>query len=345
MFEIKYKVTASTALTHLIFKSMAKTTGISFIDICKIAQINPSILKDRDTRIPISTKTIETVWESVEKVIEDKNFGLILGKEVAQNYIGGNILLNVMLNCSTVGEAIEKFCKYHAIMADVIQPKLKMHNDFACLYFKWGIPKPDIKISKHISEALLYAGSSMLRAITDKKSIISEVRFEQPRPENISEYNRIFNAPIVFEQCRDELVIERRNFDLHVEFANPEFLETLEQFALKLLERLYSHKTWSNKVISLISNLLMRGKKVDIETISSNLAISTRNLQNKLKEEGTTYQKILDNVRKEIALDYLKKDEITIVDIAFLLGFSEQSSFNHAFKRWTGATPKEYRKK
>ncbi len=345
MVEIKHKISVSTVLTHLIFKNLAKTTGVSLVDICKIAQINPLIFKDRDARIPVSTKMLETTWERVENVIKDRNFGLILGKEIAHNYMGGNILLNVMLNCSTVGEAIEKFCQYHDIMADVIQPKLKIHDDFAYLYFKWGISKPDIKISKHISEALLYAGSLMLRTITDNKSIITEIRFEQPRPENISEYKRIFNTSIVFEQNRDEFVIERKHFDLPIDFANLEFLETLEQFAQKLLDRLYSQKTWSNKVIQLISTLLIRGKKVDIETISKNLTISTRNLQNRLKEEGTTYQKILDEVRKEIALDYLKKDEASIVDISFLLGFSEQSSFNHAFKRWTGSTPKEYRKK
>ncbi len=345
MVEIKHKATASTVLTHLIFKTIAKATGISFVDICKIAQINPSIFKDRDARIPVSAKMFETAWEKVGNGIKDQNFGLNLWKEIGQNNYGGNILLNVMLNCPTVGEAIEKLCQYHDIMVDVIQPKLKLHDNFAYLYFKWGISKPDIKISKHISEATLYALIIMLRAITDNNLIITEVRFEHPCPEDISEHKQFFNAPMVFEHYRDELVIERKYFDLPIVFANPEFLETLEQFAQKLLDRLYSQNTWSNKVIQLSGNLLIRGKKADIETIAKNLAISTRNLQNKLKEEGTTYQKIFDKVRKEIALDYLKKDEITIVDISFLLGFSEQSAFNHAFKRWTGSTPKEYRKK
>jgi AraC-like DNA-binding protein len=64
-----------------------------------------------------------------------------------------------------------------------------------------------------------------------------------------------------------------------------------------------------------------------------------------LKDEKTTYQKLLAAVRKEIALSYLKEKEATICDIAFLLGFSEQSAFNHAFKRWTGFTPREYLKR
>jgi AraC-like DNA-binding protein len=98
-------------------------------------------------------------------------------------------------------------------------------------------------------------------------------------------------------------------------------------------------------VIRLIGSLLVRGEKNSIEIIASSLGMSPRNLQFKLKEEKTTYQNLLGAVRKEIALSYLREKEATICDIAFLLGFSEQSAFNHAFKRWTGFTPREYLRK
>jgi AraC-like DNA-binding protein len=68
-----------------------------------------------------------------------------------------------------------------------------------------------------------------------------------------------------------------------------------------------------------------------------------RSLQNKLSREGTTFQQLLDYSRKEMAKQYLKNPEMTLCDTAFMLGFSEQSAFNHAFKQWTGKTPKQYR--
>jgi AraC-like DNA-binding protein len=89
----------------------------------------------------------------------------------------------------------------------------------------------------------------------------------------------------------------------------------------------------------------MQGEKPIADAVALDLAISTRHLQSKLKAEGTTYRHLLDQVRKELALDYLKRPEMTMFDIAFLLGFSEQSTFNHAFKRWTGSSPKEYQKR
>lgn len=86
----------------------------------------------------------------------------------------------------------------------------------------------------------------------------------------------------------------------------------------------------------------MKGIKPNIDSVSKKLALSRRNLQEKLKAEETTFRNCLESVRKQIALDYLAKPDVTICDIAFLLGYSEQSAFNHAFKRWTGKNPKAY---
>ena len=87
----------------------------------------------------------------------------------------------------------------------------------------------------------------------------------------------------------------------------------------------------------------MGGREINLDVVAGKLAMSPRNLQLKLKEEGTTYQEVLDDLRKKIALDNLKEPGASIGDLAFLLGYSDQSAFNHAFKRWTGKTPRQFR--
>ena len=74
------------------------------------------------------------------------------------------------------------------------------------------------------------------------------------------------------------------------------------------------------------------------------LALNQRGPQQKLKAERTTFQGYLDGLRKRIALDSLKRRDVTLCDVAFLLGYSEQSAFNRAFKRWTRKTPRQYRR-
>ena len=89
---------------------------------------------------------------------------------------------------------------------------------------------------------------------------------------------------------------------------------------------------------------LLRETQSDIEAVAGHLAITPRNLQLKLQKEGTSFRKLRDEVRKEIAVGYLKEDNDSICEIALLLGFADQSAFQHAFKRWTGKTPGEYRR-
>ena len=71
--------------------------------------------------------------------------------------------------------------------------------------------------------------------------------------------------------------------------------------------------------------------------------MSTRCLQHRLKQEGQTFRSLLNRIRRKIALDVLNKDRMNLCELAFLLGYSEQSAFNHAFKRWTGRTPMQYK--
>jgi len=98
------------------------------------------------------------------------------------------------------------------------------------------------------------------------------------------------------------------------------------------------------KVAQRLFKALLRETTSDIETIAGGLALTTRNLQLKLKEEDTSFRKLRDEIRKEIAVSYLKDGNDSICEIALLLGFADQSAFQHAFKRWTGKTPGEYRR-
>ena len=83
----------------------------------------------------------------------------------------------------------------------------------------------------------------------------------------------------------------------------------------------------------------------NLDTVAKKLALSTRNLQNKLKEEGTTFRTLLDDIRRDTAIHYLSNDgDASIAEISYLLGFSEPSVFHRTFKRWTNHSPGEYRK-
>jgi AraC-like DNA-binding protein len=138
--------------------------------------------------------------------------------------------------------------------------------------------------------------------------------------------------------------LRRSDLALPIFLADPALLETLERFADERVQDLYGRDSWADRVTRAIEQTLSRGERPAIESAARDLQVSTRHLQSRLQAEGVSYQKLLDRTREEMALRYLGKPGVTICDIAFLLGFSEQSAFNHAFKKWTGKTPGEYRR-
>ena len=127
--------------------------------------------------------------------------------------------------------------------------------------------------------------------------------------------------------------------------ANPDFLDAHESVARKLMTRIETAGAFSSRVREVVGKSIARGAFPLLEGMARELAVSKRKLQAVLKEEKTCFREILNDIRRELAQQYLKDPETSICEIAFLLGFSEQSAFNHAFRRWTGVTPRAYRKK
>ena len=287
----------------------------------------------------ISGRRFEAMWNEAADRSGDPDFGLHLGEEMAGTYARGHVLFFVMKNCPTVGEAMKKFFRYHSILADTVQPVLNLRGELA--YISWDAV-PGLQASRHSSETLLSMFTGILRHITEDRPSIEEVRFEHPRPDDTREHERIFNAPLCFERQKSELVVRKSAMDIPIFMANSELLHNLEAFVSRLLNRLQESNTWSRKVTRLLGEMFLKGEKGSIDAVADSLALSVRTLQNRLRKEQTTYQGLLDGIRKRIAQDYLARGEASVCDIAFLLGFSEQSAFNHAFKRWTGSTPLEY---
>jgi AraC-like DNA-binding protein len=329
------KHSTSVRMMLMLLKNAAGT-GINTQVICETVGLTSKTLEDPEARIPFDC--LETIWKEVVLKTKDQDFGLHLGESV-HGYPGGNIVLSVMMNCPTVGDALDKFCCYHNLMNDAIQPKLDVKDKLA--YLSWETVDPQLRPSRHISEALLSIFKTILKNLTENHFSPVEVHFRHAAPQDIREHQRIFQAPLLFDQLKDELVIEKQHLEKPLFLANPQLLETLERYALNLMHKIYLSNSWANKVICLLSKR-MQGEKPFVESVAKELAVSVRGLQNKLCQEGTTFQQLLDYSRKEMAMQYLKNPEMTLCDIAFMLGFSEQSAFNHAFKRWTDKTPKQY---
>ncbi len=332
-------VTASSDLAVILLR-YASGIGLEIEGVCREVGLDWSNLADQGARI--SADTFNALWEEVVLRSGDRDFGLHFG-EAGHAFFGGHILFSVMMNCPTVGDALEKFFRYHSLMADLHEMRITREGTYATLHLE--TLRPGVKLHRHHSEAVLGIVVTALRLLSENRIDPVEVRFAHPEPAEVTEHERVFRSPLLFRQPGNQMIIREKDLVLPIFLASPDLLETLERFADERVQDLYGSDTWADRVTRSIGQMLSRGERPGIESAAQELAISTRQLQSRLKAEGVTYQRLLDRSREETALRYLLKPDATICDIAFLLGFSEQSAFNHAFKKWTGTTPGEYRRR
>jgi len=169
-----------------------------------------------------------------------------------------------------------------------------------------------------------------------------EISFAHDRPIDTSEHLRIFGRAVFFGRPENQLAFEHTYLERPIAPADEELLVVLDRYAERLLSRVRQTQTWSGKVAELLTRSLCDGRP-SLPEVARLLAVSQRSLQAKLKDESTSYQAILDNVRLQVATDYLEDATVSLTEIAFLLGFADQSAFTHAFRKWSGVSPARYR--
>ena len=148
---------------------------------------------------------------------------------------------------------------------------------------------------------------------------------------------------IEYDAPAAELVIAKDSWEQTLPNADAQLLKVMDEHAQLLLSKRILPDDFVGQVRKEIIRDLHGGEALR-DTIANRLNMSPRTLQRRLEENGIAYAELLDEVRAELAKNKLQNSELSLAEIGFLLGFSEQSSFNRAFKRWTGKTPREYQR-
>ncbi len=166
------------------------------------------------------------------------------------------------------------------------------------------------------------------------------VHFTHEEPGYRAEYDRIFRAPLVFASKWNALRIDDGFLSLRQPPVNRYVFGVLSERAEALLKSLESSKTTRARVESLLIPVLHTGEQ-SIERTAEKMGTSRPTLYRKLKAEGVSYEKLLDELRHKMALHYLNGKKVSVNETAYLVGFSEPSAFSRAFRRWTGTSPRK----
>ena len=171
----------------------------------------------------------------------------------------------------------------------------------------------------------------------------AEVHFMHADPGYRAEFERVFQAPVVFNSHWNAMLVDRGFLLLKQPPVNRYVFGVLSERADALLKSLQASKTTRGSVESLLMPILHTGD-VSMDTIAEKMGVSRQTLYRNLKSEGATYEQVLDELRHKMALNFLAGKKVSVNETAYLVGFSEPAAFSRAFKRWTGTSPSLARK-
>ncbi|HEU5131049.1 MAG TPA: AraC family transcriptional regulator ligand-binding domain-containing protein, partial [Pyrinomonadaceae bacterium] len=244
------------------------------------------------------------------------------------------------LNSPTLGAAFARVARYHSIWTDGALFTLETENDTSAIIYSYI----DTSIHDHRQdgEITLAIVTTLCRNIASPEFAPTSVEFEHEAPSDISEHERLFRCPIEFRASSNKLSFPSSFLSLPIAKADARLCALLDRHAEELLAKFPPRDSLVDQVRSIITSEL-RGGDPSLERVADQLGLTPRTLQRKLQELGTSHNELLDHMRRQLAMRYLREREMAICEVAYLLGFSESSSFHRAFKRWTGLTPKEFR--
>ena len=295
-----------------------------------------------DERVPGSR--VERLWEIAEQRTNDP----LVGLHMAEFYNPGalDILGYVILSCRNVGDLLERFARYARLLNDGMQVELVRDRKMAfcrCTFVE-GTDNYLLRAPRHAIDATWGGVARELRRLPVAPVSATAVWFRRPAPggKELREYERMMTAPLRFAAPEDRFEIAVADLERPLRSANPALLRVFEQHADASLAAMEKLDTRATQVARVLTQKL-KGSVPALPDVARELATSTRNLQRTLRQSGTTYQTLLDDVRRELAIRHLANPANSAGEVGFLLGFSEPSAFHRAFRRWTGKTPSAYR--
>jgi AraC-like DNA-binding protein len=168
------------------------------------------------------------------------------------------------------------------------------------------------------------------------------VHVTHARPDHADEVERVFGAAVTYNAARNAMLIGNKWTSHRIQMQPRYAFGVLSKHADRLLAELEASKSVRGKVEALLMPVLHKGD-AGMDAIAAKMAMSRQTLFRRLKDEDTTFGKVLDELRHKLALDYLGAKKVSVNETAYLVGFSDPAAFSRAFKRWTGKSPRDWK--
>ena len=328
--------TTLSDVIRLISEVLRQHYGVDPEPLLEQAGIDSRMAEVSGSRV--SREAILRLWELAAAATNDPSVGLVIGSKVrATTFYALGV---AFLTCETLAESLELLCRYYRVIATVpLQLSLVADAEISTLEIEYtdpAYPLDPIPFDSFIASIV-----GLCRLATKPDFNPAEIRLAFSDNHRGGDYEALFKAPVIFGAQKNALVFASAELNAALPGRSSDLLHASDRILENYIAALNPEEI-STEVRKLLMAMLPTGN-ANQEQVSKRLHMSRSTLHRRLREENTNYKELLDSTRRALAIEYVRDNQYALGYIAFQLGFSDQSNFSRAFRRWTGKSPKAYR--
>ena len=328
--------TAQGGLSRLAIARL-KNAGVPVVPLLRRVGLTPEVIADPGERLIVRSQI--TLLDEAAIALQDDCLGFTLARDFDPREIG--LLYYVMASSQTLGDALKRVARYSQITNEALVVRYREGNGLIISLSYSGVPRHS---ERHQIEFCMFAVLRICRVLTGQNLVPQHFWISHHRSGTTnSEMARFVGTAVEFGATADEFALNANARELPLIHADPYLNNLLLKYCeAALTDRRSNVSQLRTRVENAISSLLPHGRVV-VDDVARSLGMSDRTLARKLSDEGLNFTEVLQQLRRDLAIQYLDDPKLHVSKIAWLLGFNEVSAFTHAFKRWTGKTPSQMR--
>jgi AraC-like DNA-binding protein len=313
-----------------------KSVGVPVAPLLKRVGLTPELIAKPEERLSVRSQI--ALLDEAAIALKDDCLGFTLACDHDPRETG--LLYYVMASSRTLGEALQRLARYSKVTNEALVFGYREGNRLIISLSYSGVPRHS---DRHQMEFCMFSAIRICRLLTGQRLVPQHFSIAHYRSGNTAEISRFVGTKVEFGADRDEFALNIEARELPVIHAD----NYLNDLLLKYCEAALANRQGDvsqlrTKVENAISSLLPHGRAL-VGEVARSLGMSERTLGRKLADEGLNFTEILHQLRRDLAVRYLGDRNLHVSKIAWLVGFREVSAFTHAFKRWTGKTPRQMR--
>jgi AraC-like DNA-binding protein len=312
-----------------------RARGLDAEGLLRQIGLSPGLLQSSQTRV--SAKHYGALWRLVALTLDDEFFGQDSRRMKAGSFA---MLCHSVLNCKTLGSAIDRSLRFYALILDDIYGKLSRNGAEASITLH-DTAAPQRVFAHEVLLMLLHGVACWL---VGRRIPIKRAQFSYEEPSHSGEYRLMYSTSIGFRAPHTAIIFDAAFLELPIVQNERTVKEFLRNAPENILLKYKNGSSLGARIRRRLRQSLP-GDLPEFEALAEEMNMTPATLRRRLHEEGTFYQSIKDQLRRDLAIGYLSHSRRSAMDIGLELGFSERSAFHRAFKKWTGASPGEFRRR